>query len=320
MALLVVLALVLAGCSAFGAGDPPPGDTVTPVSLETEAPSPTPPTWQVPGIDGTTITDEDALLGSHTRYLANRSFTLVWTRQAVGGSGTIGSSYRRDLAVENATTYRRISVGSFYPGEVYTYVDDTGLYRRTVAENGSTRAVRRQGGVATPRRRFAVLAVPSADMVIEPGETEVAIVPRGDATYARLVTRSPPEYFAGVYDDYDVRNFSATVWVHPDGYLRSVYYEFTLLDGEDGERIDIEVRYDYTAVGETRVSAPPWVERLRDQPESAVPTPTPTGTVAENGTTPAGNGTVTPGMTSTATPSNTSTVAQPQNDTETPDG
>lgn len=301
-ALVVAGLLVLAGCSALVPGGAPPerAETLTPVPLEptaTETAAPTPTGVPVPGVDGDTVTDLDALLAAHVRYLAARSYTLAWTRRVAGGSDPTRTAFRREYAVANGTTYRRRAVDGGDGDMVRTYVDPTGRYRHVDA-TGETSRREAAGTVRDPRRRFAALPVSVVDLLVDPDATEVRPVARNGTRYALLVSRTAPRGVDDFYADADVRAFTAAVWVHPDGYLRTVSYEFTLNGGR--EPIRMAVRYDYTAVGETAVTRPAWVARFRDGRAGSAPRP-PTPTVRAT----TGPGTTAPGPADPTSPRRT---------------
>ncbi|EMA46952.1 hypothetical protein [Halococcus saccharolyticus] len=87
---LVVVLIVLAGCSGVfggdGGGESTP--TVTPMTVPTDEPTPTPVPQLAPGLTGQGIENASALVAAHSSFLQNRSFT---TRTNVTGLATNGS-------------------------------------------------------------------------------------------------------------------------------------------------------------------------------------------------------------------------------------
>lgn len=302
---LVVALVALAGCNGLAPGGPAgtPTETVTAVPIEsptataTATPVPSTFAWLVAG-EGVAVDD---LYESHISVLSNRSFTLVWTRQTVGGSGPIAASYDRRIAVVNDSTYSRRATGSATDGVVRTFSDPSGLYRQVEAANGSRQNFSSPDEATNVRAHYALLGASTVDLHFVGEDARVRYVEREGTRYAQLFSTTAPDYLDSVYTEYDVSNFTATVWVHPDRYIRTVYYEYTLAD--DGERMQVGERFTYTAVGETTLDQPPWVEALRVN-RSTTPT---------NGTATPANGTVTP-TNGTATP----TSATPTNATGTP--
>lgn len=301
---VVTMLVVLAGCNGLvpGESEQTPVETVTPVPIEAETATPTatprPTTFDWFVSDGEI--DVDALYEEHTASLSNASFTLVWRRQAVGGSGPTAASYDRRIAVVNDTTYSRRDTGTFVDGTIRTFNDPSGLYRSVEAENGSTRNLTSENVDRNVSRRFALLGGSMVDLMVVPDEARVRYAERGGTLYAQILSSTPPEYLQSIYADYNVENFSVTVWVHPDRYVQTIYYEFSLVT--DDERIDVGERYTYTAVGETTLDQPEWVVAL-DANGTATPTPDGNGTSGNATVTPGGNITSTPGdeRTETAT-------------------
>ena len=305
-AVLVAVLVVLAGCNGLVPAGPDqestPRETLTAVPLGTPAETPTAtpqPTTFDWFVDNGSV-DMDALLVRHTRTLANRSFVLFWTRRASGGSGTVGENFRNRIAVQNDSTYSRRETGTFTDGVDETYIDPSGVYRRVEAENGTVRTTAFPGRATGARTRFALLAGSVAELRFDPEGARIGTAESDGVRYLRLYSTQPPEYLVSIYQDYEFRNFSSTIWVHPDGYVRTVQFEFTLV--RDSQRIAVSERYTYDGVGETTLERPDWAESLdpenwQNATTNGTVTPTPPGT-----TTPTPAGTVTP----TSTPVGTS--------------
>jgi len=309
---LVALLVVLAGCNGLvpSQSESTPRETLTaaplgtPVETGTATPRPTTFDWFV---DNGTV-DMDALLVRHTRTLGNRSFVLVWTRRATGGTGTVGENFRYRIAVENDSTFSRRETGTFTDGVDETYIDPSGVYRRVEAANGTVRTTAFPGSTTGARTRFALLAGSVAELRVDPEGARLGIAERGGTRYLQLYSTRPPEYLVSIYQDYEFRNFSSTVWVHPDGYVRTVQFEFTLVS--DGQRIAVSERYTYTDVGETTLERPAWAEGLdpvdwrNATGANGTVTPTPVGTGTPSST-PTGTGTPVSAPTETSTPTPT---------------
>jgi hypothetical protein len=239
-AVLVVVLVLLAGCRlpATGTAPAPAEWTVTPAPIEAdtapESGSPTPQSTTelagIPGIEGSRVTDVDALLAAHERYLVDRSYTLVWSRRVSGEGPGVPDTTRQEIGVENDSRFRiRVTEVSDdgERGAYVTFVDRTGVYRLTdePTVSPSAHALARSIDVS---RLFARRPLPATRSLLHPDATTVRYVDHDGTRYARLVTRRTPPYLQRNYD-HDVREFSATVWVHPDGYLRSVHYQFLLV-------------------------------------------------------------------------------------------
>jgi hypothetical protein len=297
-AVLVAVLVVLAGCNGFVPGgsdsESTPQETLTAVPLGTPAETPTatpqPATFDW-FVDNGSV-DMDTLLVRHTRTLGNRSFVLVWSRRATGGSGTVGENFRNRIAVQNDSTYSRRETGTFTDGADETYIDPSGVYRRVEAENGSVRTSAFPGSATGARTRFALLAGSVAELRFDPDGSRTGIVERGGTRYFQLYSTEPPEYLVSIYQDYEFQNFSSTIWVHADGYVQTIQFGFTLVD--DDQRITVTERYTYSDVGETTLERPDWAEALEP---GAVPNGTTNGTA-----TPTASPAPTEGATPTATP------------------
>ena len=302
-AAIVAVLVVLAGCNGLVPGSTDetvetPQRTLTPVPFETGVETPTatprPATFAWLVDDGTP--DLDTLFERHTETLGNRSFTFHQRRRTSGATGTIATEYDYRVAVANDTTYTRRDATSASDQVVRTFIDPSGVYRRVESPNGSAQTMASRGGAANARQRFAVLTGSIVGLMFVTEDARTDTTERGGVRYARLFSRTPPDYLVSVYDDYNMTDFSATVWVHPDGYVRTFHYEFTLVNGT--ERIQVDERYFYTGVGNTTVDRPSWADPLDPGGRT---TTTPTATASTVTTTPRRNRTTgTPGTPTSA--------------------
>ena len=275
LAVAAALLVVLAGCGALGSGDggePTPGGTVTPAPLPDPGPTATPaPTPRdrlaaFPAIDAEGRINASELFASHVAYLSTRSYTLTWERRTAGGSGAITQEYDRRVAVgADGTVLVRNEDGGTDP--TVTYGDRDGAYRRVTGPNGSTvspASVRLTDPVG---ERYAETVSFELLTFLNRGYDSLEVVTREGRRYARVVSDSVPPQIPETYSAYAVHDFKATLWIAPEGYVRSIHYEFDLRNID--ERIAVEWRYTYDRVGRTTVERPAWV------PE-ATPTPAPT--------------------------------------------
>ncbi|EMA55527.1 MULTISPECIES: hypothetical protein [Halococcus] len=149
---LVVVLVVLAGCSGVfggdGGGESTP--TVTPMTVPTDEPTPTPVPQLAPGLTGQGIENASALVAAHSSFLQNRSFTERSNSTGLGPNGSVLVDTTSTLHVGSgdegiyAVTERNSSEGySPYPEtlaartEVWSN-DGRTLWNRTYA-NGTTR-------------------------------------------------------------------------------------------------------------------------------------------------------------------------------------
>ncbi|WP_436932266.1 hypothetical protein [Halosimplex halobium] len=298
----VVATLVLvAGCSAvpFGSGDPRrgPTDTVTPVPV-TDGPTPTRtlPDDLPPGVLANGTVDADALTSAHAAHLVNRTYTWSVSYDTDGADG--------DRLVRRLVVGRETFTVSQTRGEtgrnVSLYVNATGGYLRAV-EAGETR----YDLLPLPGRPedYDFATVPVRQM-FDDRRVSVSTVERGDRTYYRLYAAGDPPPAVGPAEA-TISRFSATAYVTPEGFVRSMAAEYDRV--VDGERARVTMRYDYSRLGESNPTPPDWlgeVPRL-STPAPADPDATPEGTATPDTATPNGTGTATPDGTATPSPNGT---------------
>lgn len=88
-AVLLSVLVVLAGCSGvFGGGDES-AETVTPVAVPTDEPTPTPVPQLAPGVTERGIESPRALIDAHRSFLQNRSFTQRSNSTALAANGSV---------------------------------------------------------------------------------------------------------------------------------------------------------------------------------------------------------------------------------------
>ncbi|WP_436923432.1 DUF7537 family lipoprotein [Halosimplex amylolyticum] len=265
----VGLLVVLGGCSALSPStDEPTTRTITPVPVpsDTDAAAGTPvaaePTVRsgldsFAGVSAGHGIDVERLLAAHVVYLSTHSYTVEWARWTAGGTESVANRFQRRVEVADDETYLRRNRGISYGNVTSTYVGPEGAYRRVVGDDATdvTPVTVRDDDAA--RERFAHLVAFEVRAFLGNGYDELDVVERDGRRYARVFVTRPPPQLAQIYDAYALRNFSATLWVAPEGYVQAVHYEFDLVGAEYS--FAVEWRYAYTAVGETTVDRPPWV-------------------------------------------------------------
>ena len=291
----IVALVVLTGCSALGGGDgggATPGETVTPAPVPdlgpTATPAPTTPRDRLgafPAIDADGRINASELFANHVAHLSSRSYTLSWERRTAGGSGTITQEYDRRIAVgADGTFLVRNEDGGTDP--TVTYGDRDGAYRRVTGPNGSTvspASVRLTDPVG---ERYAETVSFELLTFLNRGYDSLEVVTREGRRYARVVSDSVPPQIPETYSAYAVHDFKATLWIAPEGYVRSIHYEFDLRNID--ERIAVEWRYTYDRVGRTTVERPSWVPERTSTPAptaTADPSRVPPPTVANGSAT-----------------------------------
>lgn len=265
----IALLVVLAGCSLVPSSEEGSiAETVTPVPVPSAADSegaaaaaaaPTTETGldAFPGVSARWGIDVDRLLSAHVAYLSTRSYTVEWARWTAGGTGPVAERFERRVEVEDNRTYLRRDRGVSGGNVTSTYVGSESAYRRAIGGETTVVSPTTVRDSDPARERFARLIAYEMGAFLSAGYDELDVVERGGRRYARaFVTRSPRE-LAQVYDAYALRNFTATVWIAPEGYVQAVHYEFDLVGAR--HEFAVEWRYAYTDVGETTVDRPPWV-------------------------------------------------------------
>lgn len=281
----VTLLVVLAGCSAFApAPERQATETVTPAPVPTvsgdAAPTATatltdrPELAQFAGVSARQGLDVETLLAAHVETLSTRSYTVEWTRRTVGGSGPVAREFQRRVEVADDDTYLRRAEGGRGAVVTTTYVGADGAYERVVEDGNASVTPVTVRDTDPAREQFARLVAFEMSAFFGAGYEDLDVVERDGRAYARVFTTRPPPQLGEIYDAYTLRNFSATAWVAPEGYVQAVHYEFDLVGFEDS--LAVEWRYAYTDLGATSVDRPAWVPAATTGPEPADGTATPT--------------------------------------------
>ena len=292
----VALLALLAGCNVFASSqDSPVTETVTPVpvpSVTDSAAMSRPETATVGsglgaflGVSAAGGIDVEVLLETHVSVLSTKSYTVEWARRTAGGTGPVSQRFERRVEVAGDDTYLRRDEGIRTGNVTTTYVDSEVGYRRVVDDMGVTVdpvSVRPEGAA---RERFARLVSFEVRTFFADGYDDLTVVERDGRPYARVFTTRAPPLLAQIYDAYTLTNFTATMWIAPEGYVQAVHYEFDLVDVET--TIPVEWRYSYTEIGETTVDRPQWVpENATDSSRENGTDRTPSGTATDRSATP----------------------------------
>jgi hypothetical protein len=266
---LLLVAVLLAGCSSFG-GTPTPGG-LTPAPVPETTPT-------ADGSDPAADASATRLVDGHVRQLRNQSYTVSsnYTVRYRNGSLRSRALVRVELAEDRAYRTRLGTAGPEAwrilgsPPATAVFWSDGSLYAGKYGrENGTTYSefTPGDGGVGT-WHFWAKRAAFRGGSSYERGalvslfgsiETETVGIRSGDGTAAyRLVGTQPRSTeFArrGMRDVHDVR----LVVVVVGGIVRSVdlRYEATV----DGDPVVVRWRIEYTNVGNTAVRRPEWVAR-----------------------------------------------------------
>lgn len=136
--LLVAILVVTSGCSAlFGSNGATPTPQFTPAPVPTEEPTPTPVPLLAPGLTNHGLTNASALRESHTKFLANTSFTVreVWLLKLPNGS--VAARRVVTTRVEGTSVYIVANYTGFpHPiSERETWYGENRSFTRTVYNN-----------------------------------------------------------------------------------------------------------------------------------------------------------------------------------------
>ncbi|WP_436906882.1 DUF7537 family lipoprotein [Halosimplex marinum] len=318
LAVVAVLAVALAGCSALSGGGggatPASTDTVTPMAVPTDTPVETlsPP----PGVAPNGSVAPGALLRAHYAALDGRSFG--WRldyRRSVEASGPPAAAAASNATVDVAERRLRVAANGSYRLTLRTtgatggavYADDTGTYTRTARANGS--AYRSAGGELDYRHYLRTAQTLGRYFSVE--AATLSTVERDGRTYYRVHVTHPPRALTNGHAKQTITDYAATAYVTRDGLIRAlaVEYEYRLRD----DLVTVSLRSEFRAVGATTVTRPEWVAELTgDRTATATPT-TPSGTPA---TTPSGAQTAAPAGTPTAATGAETATARPPTATD----
>lgn len=268
---LLGLAVVFAGCSAFGVDQETP--TLTPADVP---PAPTPADARsplAPGIVGDDVTDVDQLASSHLSAIANASYQWNETqreyRPTEDGRRVVAES-RTEIITNGSAFYRKAAYDGGSPSRAGRY-----SYRREAYGSGERIYVRqvssRQGdptyGLAEepafgPKHNRSVRE--SIVTHLDLTSADVTRVDFGRGAHL-LVTGSLSDHATyGPVEEYRVRAL-----VRSDGFVRRLSANYTVV--VDGERIPVEYRFVYTNPATDRVPPPDWLSEARERLDAETP-------------------------------------------------
>lgn len=263
--LLVALLLVLAGCDAPVA-QPTVGESVTAAPVP-DVPTTATPTGQfAPGVREAGV-DGIRLAAAHERSLAGVSYTVNQTLVQRYANGTLRSRYVT-VAQFGAEPGRFLSVldqtdrgdGALVTRSVRRYGDGEHAYQSIIEGNETTAeplrwpdGERRDPRGVYPENVTNVRSIQRVFTLVSSRQTGTVVV--NGTRYARVESGPnaslPP-----------LGNVSVTALVSPAGLVREyrVSYDVSRTEGS----VHTVVALSYTRVGETTVTAPAWVEAIRN--------------------------------------------------------
>ena len=264
--LLAVLLVVTAGCGALPAGtdEPTTTDTLTPVPVPNATDEPGPDGESLPpGVSANGTLDVDRLARAHADALAGTSYTetLARTVTVAGAPTTVGQSLRRVAVDGNATLVER--AGTRLVPRRTIYSDSRGTYLR-VSDSNRTRVVELSGSGRVPTPGATV-----SSFLDGPAVEVTPVERRGTVLYRLTVTPDErPGALEARQGTVAASNVSVTALVARSGFVRELSMTYDRDDGARQQRVRIAV--EYTGLGTTDVSRPPWVP-VNESRERSVP-------------------------------------------------
>ncbi|WP_123539347.1 hypothetical protein [Halosimplex salinum] len=289
IAVVVALAVVLAGCNAIGPsadGDPQSTQTVTPLPVLTDTDGPDETRSLPPGVAANGSLDPGPLVDAHYRALDGRSFTWTYDyeRTVSAGNGSVAAVRKRMSAAADGS-YRldqNLSTGQ----RATLYADETGRYLRSSFDDASER--RSLGGPVDYSHYLSVRE--TVGRFLSVNNASVSVVERSGQTYVRVHVTHPPTTLRNGHVKQSIGNYTATAYVTPEGLIRTmvVEYDYTLR----GEHVRVSLRSGFDALDATTVERPAWVDTLAENgtatPAATDGTPStesPTDSTPESGVT-----------------------------------
>lgn len=253
--ILITVLVVLAGCGGFAGADQTPTETVTPVPVPTDG------ELYPPGISESGVS-AGVLVDAHERELGETSYTFVSRQRVVGSNGTMWTTNQTRQVGQDSYAGRidhrvvEFPLGRFSEPIEYWGNDSVYASRRILTDQTEF-----YGWERTDQPPRNVTSLPLLERTLD--ATQVGVVRRSDGvtlvgSELRRPDRLPnPPYLT------EPRNVSVTVRVSERGAVTSwqLAYDATLVN--QTVRVTRETRL--TAIGETEVRRPEWVDTARAQ-------------------------------------------------------
>jgi hypothetical protein len=198
----------------------------------------------------------EVIVDSHNRYIQQRSYAFDYTSRL--SENGVTQSEIRELTQKNAErqfVYRSVpgSNQEFWINSTkFVRATDTGLdvfFSVSEREN----------------QKFDSYS-PSISSVIRSGDYSAErVVERSNETVIVYAANSATENVSGLVGE-DVRDYSSTVLISPDGYVKGFSVEYSTFDGS--RRVNISNSGFYESFGSTELTKPSWVSTAIDgEPE-----------------------------------------------------
>jgi hypothetical protein len=249
---LLALVVLLAGCSGGFAADPTPSTTVTPAPLPATTPTAAPNGYP-PGMDAGGVTDAARVAHAHAETLDGRSFTVTRVEVRRDPDGTLRERYERTVHVA-ADPYR------FAYRLVSFDADTTPVNRTDERWSGGTRAF-----ASVTRGDERTVSETSVRLLPENATNEQGLARLFSLLDARLVgeeIRNGTRLYRvaagpGASVPPSISDASLEAVIDARGVVRAYDLSYAIDRGDD--RLRVEVRVRFTAVGSTTVPRPEWV-------------------------------------------------------------
>ncbi|WP_254837629.1 DUF7537 family lipoprotein [Natronomonas marina] len=249
---LVVVLTLLSGCSAVldggGNGNATDGDGPSdPAGFE-----------YADGYGPDGVTDGSVAVESHQSSLIDGgSFTGTYTYEVEANNETTAVNVESRVDFESEENYQRVDVDTPQSTSVVeVYRNSDTRYRRSEFNN--------QSSVQSQDRTFVAENVTALDpvrpLLLNISAYDSSVVERNGTTVVVYEKTSSEgvDSFYGVQDSANISSFSGTMAVDSDGVVRSADYEMTYT--VDGQQRTLSVEYSLSAVGDTSVERPAWVD------------------------------------------------------------
>lgn len=284
---LVLVVVVLAGCSGLGGDAASPGDG--PVDTATPVPVPDADleTVRSPGIDDGGVSEPAAVAAAHSEKLSEQSYRLVSNQTVRYENGSVRSQYYVDLRLaENRTHFATVrtagpeapgllgsppAYGEYWAdGETYllAFGDSDPMYNEFEVDSS---------GAGTPGTWAYWASTGSFEFIFSPTsmiETSLESIPtRVDETRRvdgvdRFSLVEADRIDADLpYPEADpARGVSLTADIDRTGLVRQLHLEYTA--EVDGERVLVTRSITYSDIGTTDVGRPAWFDAARDESDA----------------------------------------------------
>ncbi|USZ70585.1 hypothetical protein [Natronosalvus halobius] len=273
--LVILLVILLAGCSAFGSGvgdsDREPYGVDEPID-----PEPPEPDELLPGLTSEGVTSSHKLAGAHASALSDRHFSLEQTTTRYRSNGSVAQEHRLNTTGEAdgpILSYVRFDYvdtedeASYVSQQDVWHANET--YLRTRSTDGSVHYDRAAGFSS------AFLGVGAVQQGLDSMKNvSVARAEREGETYYVLESSDLSPDFS------NRENASMRAVVHEEGYVASFRWEYQTVRQETFTEV-VELSTARVGDPDLNVTAPEWLEDAKEATRDEQGEPSETETEAE---------------------------------------